>query len=109
MNNDSNPFTEINSKLEVLSKEVQRLGSKKVENVADEKEVLDLSGASTLLKIPEASIRFHIKNNMLPFHKPGRRLLFFRGELLTWLMSFQSGQVEEQKAIAFKKKYGLKN
>ncbi|UAY56661.1 helix-turn-helix domain-containing protein [Arachidicoccus terrestris] len=108
MNNEQNPFTEINSRLEALSLEVQNLGLMKIERPEDENEVLDLSGASTLLKIPEASIRFHIKNNLLPCHKPGRRLLFLKNELLNWLVSFGNGEVEEQKAKLFKKKYNLK-
>lgn len=109
MNNDPNPFTEINSKLKALTLEIQHLASRKLkEKTEDKQEVFDISGASKLLKIPEASIRFHIKNNMLPCHKPGRRLLFIRGELLEWLTAFNAGETEEKKADAFRRKYNLK-
>jgi len=108
MNESTNPFTEINERLDALATTVKNITSSSPEKSTDKNEVLDISGASALLKIPEASIRFHIRNNMLPCHKPGRRLLFIRGELLEWLIAFKAGETEEKKADAFRKKYNLK-
>jgi hypothetical protein len=84
--NATNPFEEINAKLDFLTSTVAKLSETNKQSLtADEEEFLDTNGASKLLLMPISSIHYHKKNSNLPSTKKGKRLLFRRGDLLAWL------------------------
>jgi excisionase family DNA binding protein len=90
----TNPFDAIITKLDYLQNTVEEIKSsqptKKSETGNDEKELINLQQASLLLNMPVSTIHFHKANHQLPFLKPGKRLLFRKSELLTWLDKFSS-------------------
>jgi len=53
--------------------------------------------AATFLKIAEGTLRQWVakRKGSIPFHKVGKKVLFFREELETWVTSGKAGQVDE--------------
>jgi hypothetical protein len=106
--NTTNPFEEINAKLDYLTSTVDKLSeTNKQSPTTDEEELLDTDGASKLLRMPISSIHYHKKNSNLPSTKKGKRLLFRRGDLLAWLKSptLVSTTTSTEPMKALRKKY----
>jgi hypothetical protein len=106
--NTTNPFEEINAKLDYLTSTVDKLTeTNKQTPTTDEEELLDTNGASKLLLMPISSIHYHKKNSNLPSTKKGKRLLFRRGDLLAWLNSptLVSTNTSTEPMKALRKKY----
>jgi excisionase family DNA binding protein len=59
---------------------------KKRKNDHDE-ELLTIEGASKLLKLSVATIYSKVCKNEMPVNKQGKRLYFYRAELLEWIKS----------------------
>ena len=62
------------------------LQSKTSSGIADD-ELLDVSQAAELLKLSVATVYTKVCKNEIPANKQGKRLYFYRSELLTWIRS----------------------
>ena len=52
-----------------------------------DEELLSIDGASRLLKLSVATIYTKVCKNEIPVNKQGKRLYFYRAELLDWIKS----------------------
>jgi excisionase family DNA binding protein len=73
-------FVKLN-KIEKLLKEQKIIDADKNE------ELLTIEGAAELLKLSVATIYTKVCKNEIPVNKQGKRLYFYRAELLDWIKS----------------------
>lgn len=74
----------------------------------DEKKYLTLSEASHFLKIPESTLYQFTSQRLIPFTKSGRRLMFLRAELESWLTSRRKATRQEMAYQVVTQKQGQK-
>jgi excisionase family DNA binding protein len=58
---------------------------------ANAEQPLVTEDTAVFLNLEEPTIYKHVKNRTIPFHKKGRKLYFFKSELVAWI---KSGQVK---------------
>ncbi|SMO92083.1 transcriptional regulator, AlpA family [Flavobacterium resistens] len=63
------------------------LQENKVKTVDADDDLLTISEAAKLLKLSVATIYTKVCRNEIPANKQGKRLYFYRGELLNWIKS----------------------
>ncbi|MEN9549088.1 MAG: hypothetical protein RIR12_1679 [Bacteroidota bacterium] len=99
----TNPFDAIITKLDQLQSTVEEIKSSQPQKQAspdgEDNELINLQQASLLLNMPVSTIHFHKAHHQLPFLKPGKRLLFRKGDLLVWLNTFSSNTSTGNTAI----------
>lgn len=61
-----------------------------------ESEILNIEDVAKLLMISKARVYHLTSNRLLPFSKRGRRLIFFRSEILDWI---KQGKIPTQQEI----------
>lgn len=71
-------------KIESIEKLLQE---NKANTIAANDELLTISEAAILLKLSVATIYTKVCKNEIPVNKQGKRLYFYRGELLNWIKS----------------------
>lgn len=85
-----NPFEQIINRIDSLREENKELRHLLMVGGPEEKPI-KISEASEFIGMPESTIREHIRNNGLPFHKPGKELIFYRSELNNWVRRRANG------------------
>lgn len=55
-------------------------------------QTLSYKEAADFLKLKEGTLRNWVAQKKLPFHKVGRKVVFFREELEQWILSGDSGR-----------------
>lgn len=63
------------------------LKAKKSIDIDNQEELLTIEGASELLKLSVATIYTKVCKNEIPVNKQGKRLYFYKAELLDWIKS----------------------
>lgn len=63
------------------------LQENRVNTIIDNNELLTVSDAAELLKLSVATIYTKVCKNEIPVNKQGKRLYFYRTELLNWIKS----------------------
>ncbi len=100
----NNPFETIINKLDAIENTVNSIVSnnKNANSIESNKEddFIDLSAASALLKMPISTLHFHKKHHGLPFLKPGKRLVFKKSKLLTWMESYNASTATDTNALS---------
>jgi excisionase family DNA binding protein len=71
------------------------LQENKVNNVVADDDLLTISEAAKLLKLSVATIYTKVCRNEIPANKQGKRLYFYRGELLNWIKSGRIKTISE--------------
>ncbi|WP_026730723.1 helix-turn-helix domain-containing protein [Flavobacterium denitrificans] len=71
------------------------LQENKVNSVAADDDLLTISEAAKLLKLSVATIYTKVCKNEIPANKQGKRLYFYRGELLNWIKSGRIKTISE--------------
>jgi excisionase family DNA binding protein len=56
----------------------------------DELELLTADEAAELIRLPRSSVYELARNRRIPYVRIGRRILFVRGQLVTWLLDEMS-------------------
>ena len=79
-----NLIGELFVKIENIEKLLQEY---KLSNSAAQDELLTISDAAKLLKLSVATIYTKVCKNEIPANKQGKRLYFYRTELLDWIKS----------------------
>jgi excisionase family DNA binding protein len=79
-------------KIERIEKLLQE---NKVNTVSSHDELLTISEAAILLKLSVATIYSKVCRNEIPANKQGKRLYFYRGELLNWIKSGRIKTISE--------------
>lgn len=75
-------------KLFVKLDKIEKLLKEKTINGSDKsEELLTIEGAAELLKLSVATIYTKVCKNEIPVNKQGKRLYFYRAELLDWIKS----------------------
>ena len=57
---------------------------------------LTIDEASAFLNIPKATLYGYTSSRQIPFHKMGKKILFFKAELLAWI---EEGKKKTKKQI----------
>ena len=70
-----------------LDKIEKLLNSKKSVDADNEEELLTIEGAAKLLNLSVATIYTKVCKNEIPVNKQGKRLYFYKVELLNWIKS----------------------
>lgn len=70
-----------------LDKIEKLLKAKKINDSDNNEELLTIEGAAELLKLSVATIYTKVCKNEIPVNKQGKRLYFYRAELLDWIKS----------------------
>lgn len=71
------------------------LQENKLNTIASHDELLTISEAAILLKLSVATIYTKVCRNEIPANKQGKRLYFYRGELLNWIKSGRIKTISE--------------
>lgn len=79
-----NIIGELFVKIENIEKLLQEI---KLNNNVAEDEILTVSDAAKLLKLSVATVYTKVCRNEIPANKQGKRLYFYRKELLDWIKS----------------------
>lgn len=78
--------------VELVGSEVERrLQSIKTSSSVDEKKPLSVGEAAEFLGIAKQSVYNGTSTGVIPHHKQGNKLFFFREELLAWIRNGQHG------------------
>lgn len=96
---------ELYAKLDKIEKLLQE---SKVNRITVDDELLTISDASNLLKLSVATIYTKVCRNEIPANKKGKRLYFYRGELLNWIKSGRIKTITEIQQEAEAKFYSNK-
>lgn len=79
------------------------LKSNKSIDTGNEEELLTIEGAAELLKLSVATIYTKVCKNEIPVNKQGKRLYFYKVELLEWIKSGRIKTIAEiQKEVELK-------
>lgn len=70
-----------------LDKIEKLLKARKINDSDNNEELLTIEGAAELLKLSVATIYTKVCKNEIPVNKQGKRLYFYRAELLDWIKS----------------------
>ena len=70
-----------------LDKIEKLLKERKIHDSDNNEELLTIEGAAELLKLSVATIYTKVCKNEIPVNKQGKRLYFYRSELLDWIKS----------------------
>ena len=70
-----------------LDKIEKLLKERKIHDSVINEELLTIEGAAELLKLSVATIYTKVCKNEIPVNKQGKRLYFYRAELLDWIKS----------------------
>lgn len=70
-----------------LDKIEKLLKARKIIDADKNEELLTIEGAAKLLKLSVATIYTKVCKNEIPVNKQGKRLYFYRAELLDWIKS----------------------
>lgn len=70
-----------------LDKIEKLLKARKIIDADKNEELLTIEGAAELLKLSVATIYTKVCKNEIPVNKQGKRLYFYRAELLDWIKS----------------------
>lgn len=79
---------DIIGKLYTKLDEIEKLlKSRKIIDIDNEEELLTIEGAAKLLNLSVATIYTKVCKNEIPVNKQGKRLYFYKVELLDWIKS----------------------
>jgi predicted DNA-binding transcriptional regulator AlpA len=67
---------------EIIRKEIKNISVTKKETLAEDDDLISFKEARRLLKISAPTLYKHMKNEIVPFRKIGRRLLFPKQTIL---------------------------
>ncbi|MFV5692883.1 helix-turn-helix domain-containing protein [Flavobacterium sp. LT1R49] len=70
-----------------LDKIEKLLKARKISDADKNEELMTIEGAAELLKLSVATIYTKVCKNEIPVNKQGKRLYFYRTELLDWIKS----------------------
>lgn len=91
-------FENLPNEIRLLRDEVSQLSqflrtkdstSKELENP------IEIQDAAKLIRVSVPTVYAYTSSNKIPFHKSGKKVLFFRSELLDWLKSYKNKTVTE--------------
>jgi excisionase family DNA binding protein len=80
-----------------LDKIEKLLKERKINDSDNNEELLTIEGAAELLKLSVATIYTKVCKNEIPVNKQGKRLYFYRAELLDWIKSGRIKTIVEMK------------
>lgn len=80
-----------------LDKIEKLLKERKINDSDKNEELLTIEGAAELLKLSVATIYTKVCKNEIPVNKQGKRLYFYRAELLDWIKSGRIKTIVEMK------------
>ncbi|AUC81803.1 helix-turn-helix domain-containing protein [Lacinutrix sp. Bg11-31] len=96
---------------DLLDKLVEKLTSKIVNKTQnhenDSEELLDVTQTSQLIKLTKPTLYGLVHKNKIPFYKKGKKLYFYKSEILKWINSGRSTTNNELEERA--SEYMLKN
>lgn len=52
---------------------------------ADIEDMIDIDEACAILNLQKSTVYSKVQNNQIPHYRPGKKLLFKRGELIEWM------------------------
>jgi excisionase family DNA binding protein len=87
-----------------LDKIEKLLKARKINNSDNNEELLTIEGAAELLKLSVATIYTKVCKNEIPVNKQGKRLYFYRAELLDWIKSGRiktSAEIQQEVELKF--------
>lgn len=82
----------IEARLENIEKILEKVSSGKTEF---ENDLVTIEEASSFLKLSVATVYSKVCRNELPFNKNGKRLYFFKSELMEWIKAGRVKTVDE--------------
>jgi excisionase family DNA binding protein len=88
-----NPFERIDKRLDHIERLFTELLSKQGETT-DERP-LDIDGAAEFTGLPKSTLYNLVSKAAIPHSKPGKRLFFFKKDLITWIASYNKKTVTE--------------
>lgn len=86
-----------------LDKIEKLLKARKISD-SDNEELLTIEGAAQLLKLSVATIYTKVCKNEIPVNKQGKRLYFYRAELLDWIKAGRiktSAEIQQEVELKF--------
>lgn len=81
---DYNPFQSINNQLEIINRKLDEIqsASYQVQQSQNEDETLTVDEVCKILKVRPATIYGRTSKNSIPFTKQGKRLVFFKSDII---------------------------
>jgi len=100
-----NVIGELFAKIDNIEKLLQE---NKVKAITLEEELLTISEAAILLKLSVATIYTKVCKNEIPVNKQGKRLYFYRSDLLNWIRAGRIktiSEIQQEVEIRFTSKH----
>lgn len=91
-------FEQLPNEIRLLRDEVSQLSQflrTKDSTSKDLENPIDIKECAKLIKVSIPTLYGYTSRNEIPFSKNGKRLLFFRSDILEWLKSFQNKSVSD--------------
>ena len=79
-----NPFTLIFEKLENLQESINNLNNQSIEPPPED-DITNVKGAAKILDSTPGTIYNLVHEMRIPYHKQGKKLYFFKSEILDWI------------------------
>jgi excisionase family DNA binding protein len=95
---------------ELLEKLAEKLANKFIglhQNQSDSEELLDVNQASKIIKLTKPTLYGLVHKKKIPFYKKGKKLYFYKSELLNWISSSKSKDDLEERANSYLTKNSL--
>ena len=92
---------------QLVVKLADRIAKSSQNQKSESEELLDVSQTSQLIKLTKPTLYGLVHRNKIPFYKKGKKLYFYRSEILNWINSGKSTTKEDLEERA--NEYILKN
>lgn len=79
------------------------MGDSSSKSSANDDKPLTIDEASTFLQIPKQTLYGYTSTRQIPFHKMGKKILFFKSDLMIWIAGGKKKTRQEIEAERFAK------
>ena len=88
-----NPFDVLNERLDKIEQLFTLMYESQAKSV--EEKPLDINGASDFTGLPVSTIYNLVSKSAIPYSKPGKRLFFFKKDLIQWIASYNKKTISQ--------------
>lgn len=101
-------IVELTSKVDTLMSKLDMIIEQR--ETPGSEELIGIEEACRIVNLEKSTIYAKVQSDAIPYYKPGKKLLFKRGELLQWMFDRQQSSNESKKSeILAKMQMGIKH
>ncbi|RLJ60774.1 AlpA family transcriptional regulator [Lacinutrix venerupis] len=85
---------------QLVDKLVNKIANSSQNHQNDSEELLDVTQTSQLIKLTKPTLYGLVHKNKIPFYKKGKKLYFYKSEILKWIDSGRSTSESDLEQVA---------